>query len=179
MPLSASIPRPDVRRPVAAGAAGMIYPAQADFEAGREFHADLKERMPEFGRDPDELKLLPGIYTIVGRSAQEAEDRYEALRALVDEQMAMASLGNRLGSVDLALGQYAARRTRSPTRCRSVWKAAADGLNIMPAALPGSPDDFCMLVVPELQRRGLLRTGYTGTTLRDHPGLRRPEQRSR
>jgi hypothetical protein len=30
------------------------------------------------------------------------------------------------------------------------------------------------LVVPELQRRGLFRTEYTGTTLRDHLGLARP-----
>jgi N-acetyl-S-(2-succino)cysteine monooxygenase len=30
------------------------------------------------------------------------------------------------------------------------------------------------LVVPELQRRGIFRTEYTGTTLRDHLGLARP-----
>lgn len=32
-------------------------------------------------------------------------------------------------------------------------------------------------VVPELQRRGLFRTEYEGTTLRDHLGLSRPENR--
>jgi N-acetyl-S-(2-succino)cysteine monooxygenase len=30
------------------------------------------------------------------------------------------------------------------------------------------------MVVPELQRRGLFRTAYEGTTLRDHLGLDRP-----
>ncbi|WP_210879487.1 hypothetical protein [Roseovarius autotrophicus] len=30
------------------------------------------------------------------------------------------------------------------------------------------------LVIPELQRRGLYRTAYQGTTLRDHLGLPRP-----
>jgi hypothetical protein len=30
------------------------------------------------------------------------------------------------------------------------------------------------LLVPELQERGLYRTDYTGTTLRDHLGLREP-----
>jgi N-acetyl-S-(2-succino)cysteine monooxygenase len=44
----------------------------------------------------------------------------------------------------------------------------------MPAYFPGAFDDFVNLVVPELQRRGLFRTEYTGTTLRDHLGLRRP-----
>ena len=30
------------------------------------------------------------------------------------------------------------------------------------------------LVVPELQRRGVFRERYTGTTLREHLGLARP-----
>lgn len=34
--------------------------------------------------------------------------------------------------------------------------------------------DFGRLVVPELQRRGLFRTEYEGTTLREHLGLKRP-----
>lgn len=51
---------------------------------------------------------------------------------------------------------------------------AADGFNVMPAELPGGLDAFCVLVVPELQRRGLFRTAYTGRTLREHLGLRRP-----
>jgi hypothetical protein len=40
--------------------------------------------------------------------------------------------------------------------------------------LPGGLNDFVDLVVPELQRRGLFRTEYTGTTLREHYGLDRP-----
>ena len=36
-------------------------------------------------------------------------------------------------------------------------------------------DDFVELVIPELQRRGIFRTEYTGTTLRDHLDLPRPE----
>ncbi|MGU3497268.1 LLM class flavin-dependent oxidoreductase [Mycobacterium sp. C31M] len=54
---------------------------------------------------------------------------------------------------------------------------AADGFNVMPPYLPGGLDDFVTQVVPILQRRGLFRTEYTGTTLRDHYGLRRPVSR--
>ena len=54
---------------------------------------------------------------------------------------------------------------------------AADGFNVMPAWLPGSLDDFVDMVVPELQRRGLFRTSYSGTTLRGHLGLPRPAPR--
>ncbi len=48
---------------------------------------------------------------------------------------------------------------------------AADGFNVMPAALPGGLDDFIELVVPELRRRGLFREEYEGPTLRHNLGL--------
>ncbi len=50
----------------------------------------------------------------------------------------------------------------------------ADGFNLMPPSLPGSIDDFVDQVIPELQRRGLFRTEYEGSTLREHLGLERP-----
>ena len=56
-------------------------------------------------------------------------------------------------------------------------KSACDGFNVMPPYIPGSLDDFCRLVVPELQRRGLFRTEYEGGTLRENLGLPRPQSR--
>ncbi len=53
----------------------------------------------------------------------------------------------------------------------------ADGFVVMPAYFPGAFDDFVDRVVPELQRRGLYRREYEGTTLRDHLGLARVERR--
>ena len=52
---------------------------------------------------------------------------------------------------------------------------AADGFNIMPPQYPQGLEAFASQVVPILQERGLFRTEYTGTTLRDHYGLPRPE----
>jgi len=54
---------------------------------------------------------------------------------------------------------------------------AADGFNVMPAWLPGSLKDFVDLVIPELQRRGLFRTEYEASTLRENLGLPRPINR--
>ncbi|MEV4096880.1 NtaA/DmoA family FMN-dependent monooxygenase [Streptosporangium saharense] len=45
-----------------------------------------------------------------------------------------------------------------------------DGVVVFPPYQPGSLDAFVDLVVPELQRRGLFRTAYTGTTFREHLG---------
>ncbi|MBU8541597.1 LLM class flavin-dependent oxidoreductase [Roseomonas tokyonensis] len=52
-----------------------------------------------------------------------------------------------------------------------------DGFNIMFPHVPAGLDAFVDKVVPELQRRGLFRRDYEGTTLRDHLGLKRPENR--
>ena len=54
---------------------------------------------------------------------------------------------------------------------------ACDGFNVMFPYLPGGLDDFVDQVVPELQRRGLFRRDYEGTTLREHLGLPRPGNR--
>ncbi len=216
----------EVGRELAAETADMVYSVQSDFETGRAFYEDVKSRMPKYGREPDELKIMPGIYTIIGESAQEAEDKYQALRALVDETQARAMLGVCLGGADLSAypfdgpvpsglttnagtthlatmlkiardrqltlgelamdvaaggyGHWAVRGT--PTHIADQMEerfsgGAADGFNLMPATLPGGLRDFIRLVIPELQRRGLFRTDYTGTTLRDHLGLKRPQRR--
>jgi alkanesulfonate monooxygenase SsuD/methylene tetrahydromethanopterin reductase-like flavin-dependent oxidoreductase (luciferase family) len=206
----------------------MVYTVQSDFESGREFYADLKSRMAKYGRAPDELKIMPGIYTIVGSSAQEADDIYGALRDLVDEDTARAMLGACLGGADISsvpfdgpvpdglstnagtthlktmvkiaqdrnlslrelamdvaaggYGHWAVRGT--PVQIADQLEerfrgGAADGYNLMPATLPNGLQDFIRLVLPELQRRGLFRTEYSGSTLRDHLGLKRPPRRVR
>jgi len=54
---------------------------------------------------------------------------------------------------------------------------AADGFNVMSPLLPLSLNAFVDLVVPELQKRGLYRTSYGGTTLRENLGLPMPISR--
>ena len=54
---------------------------------------------------------------------------------------------------------------------------ACDGFCVMPPYMPGQHDDFCRLVVPELQKRGIFRKEYEGATLRENLGLPRPKSR--
>ena len=56
---------------------------------------------------------------------------------------------------------------------------AADGFNVMPPWLTGGFEVFADEVLPILRARGLFRTDYTGTTLREHYGLARPVNRNR
>jgi FMN-dependent oxidoreductase (nitrilotriacetate monooxygenase family) len=57
-----------------------------------------------------------------------------------------------------------------------LWfeNGAADGFNFMPPSIPDQLEVFVDHVVPILRERGLFRTEYEGTTLRDHYGLERP-----
>ena len=57
------------------------------------------------------------------------------------------------------------------------WLAAgaSDGFNVQSAFLVQQLRAFVDLVVPELRHRGLFRTDYEGSTLREHLGLSRPD----
>jgi alkanesulfonate monooxygenase len=54
---------------------------------------------------------------------------------------------------------------------------ASDGFNILFSFLPEGLDDFVDKVIPELQRRGIFRREYSGSTLRENLGLPRPANR--
>lgn len=49
---------------------------------------------------------------------------------------------------------------------------AADGFNVMAPVLPGGLQDFAELVMPELRKRDLIRSKYTGATLRENLELK-------
>lgn len=59
----------------------------------------------------------------------------------------------------------------------ATWVAeeAADGFTVVFPYLPQGLDDVTQRLVPELQRRGLFRQDYEGSTLREHFGLPRPK----
>ncbi|MDT7805988.1 MAG: hypothetical protein QOI78_9421 [Actinomycetota bacterium] len=54
---------------------------------------------------------------------------------------------------------------------RYVHTRAVDGFNISPHLVPAALDDIVDRLVPQLQDRGVYRTEYEGTTLREHLGL--------
>jgi len=53
-----------------------------------------------------------------------------------------------------------------------VQADASDGFVLVPHVTPGGLDEFADTVVPLLQERGVFRTEYEGTTLREHLGLK-------
>ncbi|HET6607891.1 MAG TPA: LLM class flavin-dependent oxidoreductase [Rhodopila sp.] len=57
-------------------------------------------------------------------------------------------------------------------------EGACDGFVVAGTHMPGTFEDFVRFVTPELQRRGLFRTEYTGSTLRENLGLPMPKRGS-
>ena len=58
---------------VAAEFAEVIFCAPLTLEAGKTLYGDLKEAMAKHGRDPDAMKIMPGLSTIIGASESEAD----------------------------------------------------------------------------------------------------------
>jgi FMN-dependent oxidoreductase (nitrilotriacetate monooxygenase family) len=111
----------------------------------------------------------------VGRSTEGNQSRFDLVVGLARrENLSLRQLIERLAG---GRGHRVFAGTASQVADElEHWfsEGAADGFNIMPATLPGGLADFVEQVVPELQRRGLFRTEYSGTTLREHYGLPRP-----
>ncbi|WP_306216380.1 LLM class flavin-dependent oxidoreductase [Actinoplanes sp. RD1] len=211
-------------RELAARYAEAVFTAQQTLAEAREFARDLKRRAAALGRDPDTVKILPGIVPAIGATEAEAAELEEELDRLIKPEYALRQLATTLkvdpsalrldrelpedlppeDEIEGAKSRYTlivtlARRERLTVRqligrlgggrghrtfagtpeqvadAIEEWhrQGAADGFNIMPPVLPSGLEAFVDHVVPILQRRGLFRTEYTGTTLRDHYGLPR------
>ncbi|WP_093752954.1 NtaA/DmoA family FMN-dependent monooxygenase [Streptomyces sp. DvalAA-19] len=77
-------------REFAASAADIIFTRHGTLEAGRAFYADVKARLAAYGREPDDLKIMPGVTVVVGDTDAEAQEQaYEIRRQQVSPQNAI------------------------------------------------------------------------------------------
>ncbi|WP_422098209.1 LLM class flavin-dependent oxidoreductase [Variovorax sp.] len=84
-------------RQLAAETAELIFAAPGTLANARAFYADIKSRMRKLGRDPEHLKILPGAFTIVADTVDEAKAIRAKLDSLVHYDSAIASLSIALG----------------------------------------------------------------------------------
>lgn len=100
--------------------------------------------------------------------------RERAIRLAEREGLTVRQLAQRLGGY-AGLAMVGTPQSIADEMEHWLEGRGSDGFNIMFPYLPEGLDDFVDKVVPELQRRGLFRQDYEGTTLRDHLGLPRPK----
>ncbi|GAA1909541.1 NtaA/DmoA family FMN-dependent monooxygenase [Williamsia serinedens] len=222
----------DAGRDFAAQRADAIFSRHATYDEGRAFFADVKGRLPGFGRRPEDLLILPAATFVLGDTDAEAADiAHEVRLQQVSGATAIAFLEqmwNRdlsdhdpdgpLPTVDpvpgentVARGRASVRHHRDPIEVAREWRAIAeaknlttrelivevtsrqnfvgspqtvadtidrfvqddvsDGFILVPHITPGGLDRFADDVIPLLQEKGVYRTEWEGTTLRDNLGL--------
>jgi len=218
----------DDGRAFAARYAEAIFTAHQTLANAQAFYGDIKRQAAGFGRNPDHIKILPGISPFIGGTEAEAKRLEQDFNDLIQPEYSLGQLQRMIGldlsrhDLDAPFPRHLVRtdgelgvasrfqvvldivdREKPTIRqliqrlaggrghhviagtpeqiadAMQTWSenGAADGFNVMPPYFPGGFDVFASEVVPILRRRGLFREDYTGTTLRDHFGLPRPESR--
>jgi FMN-dependent oxidoreductase (nitrilotriacetate monooxygenase family) len=214
-----SIPRSPQVRPVlmqagasprgrqfAARWAEAIFCTPATREDAQAFRADIRARMDQAGRNPDDCKVLPSMTLVLGETDSIARERAAYLASLVDPELVIAASSWAVAA-DLSLAEgstpgsnqgvdghrqrfeqvarqhgipfaEAIRRPRALIAGTAQTIAdiledwfhndACDGFILPSTVFPGTFEDITRTLVPELQRRGLYRTAYTGRTLREN-----------
>jgi len=196
----------------AAKHADAIFAIQPRPEDAKRYFDTIKGRMAEFGRAPEECKILFGAQPVIGASEAEAREKQDEHNSLVPLEGGMTILSAHadydLSKIDLDSAmadrtepelQRLKTRFRKPSgesmTLREVAQrhgqsvglpqfvgtvksvadqmeaflqtAGGDGFMLSPIYCPGAIEEFVDLVVPELQRRGLMRREYRGRTMRD------------
>lgn len=137
----------DEGRDFAAASADAIFSRHSTLEAGQSFYADVKGRLPKFGRTRDELLILPAATFVLGDTDSEAAELAQGIRlAQVSPATAikfLEQLWNRdlsdhdpdgpLPSVDpvvgentVARGRASVRMHRDPVATAQEWRAKAE-----------------------------------------------------
>ncbi|MEV6722036.1 NtaA/DmoA family FMN-dependent monooxygenase [Streptomyces xanthochromogenes] len=225
-------------REFAASSADAIFSRYATLKEGQAFYADVKGRLPRYGRERDQLLILPAASFVLGDTDAEAEEIARDVRRQqvsgataikhlefvwnrdlsgYDPEGPLPDVDPDLGEHTVARGRAQVRMYRDPLATAREWRELAeankwsirdlvietgnrqtfvgspatlagtindfvqadvsDGFILVPHITPGGLDSFADQVVPLLQERGVYRTEYEGTTLRDHLGLAHPDER--
>lgn len=210
---------------LAAKTAEVVFTGWQTLEQAQAFYRDLKGRLAKYGRKPDDLKIMPGVFITVAKTEAEAIAKRKELDSLILPEAGLKYLSSFVGvdltgydvngpipthsqSDDPTNPQIRANIVRGIAERegfqsirelyefiaggRGHWEIigtpgqiadqlqewfeneAADGFNVMAPTFPEGLNDIVELVIPELQRRGLFRTEYEGTTLRENLGLSLP-----
>ncbi|WP_420997132.1 LLM class flavin-dependent oxidoreductase [Cupriavidus sp. 30B13] len=79
-----------------------VFTAQQTVDDAVAFYADVKSRLAKYGREPDDLKILPGVFPVVGHSESEAREKFEQLQSLIDPVVGLALVSGLSGGFDLS-----------------------------------------------------------------------------
>jgi alkanesulfonate monooxygenase len=94
----------DARR-FAAEFAEVIFSSHLTKQQSKTYYAAVKAHVAEFGRTPSDIKIMPGLNPIVGRTSAEADEKLEFLNSLIEPIVAREILSTFIG-VDLSVYNF-------------------------------------------------------------------------
>lgn len=77
--------------------ADAMFTSQPDIEHDRQFYAGAKAHAERYGRNPDDLVVLPGLYAVVGDTEADARKRKAEFDDLMETKFLVRNLANSLG----------------------------------------------------------------------------------
>jgi len=87
---------------LAAQTAEVIFTAQQTLADAQAFYRDVKGRLARYGRKPEQLKIMPGVFPVIGRTEAEAQEKFQALQDLILPEVGLALLSGLIRGVDLS-----------------------------------------------------------------------------
>lgn len=86
-------------RQIGARVADVIYSIALTLPQAQAFYSDMKARARSFGRNPDELLIMPGVIPYVAATQAEAQAKLDALQDLIDPITGLSELYSNFGDL--------------------------------------------------------------------------------
>ena len=115
-------------RDFASRRADAIFAVQQSIEGAAAFRKDIDERAEKHGRRPSDVLILNDVGPIIGRTREEAEEKYRAISELVDVDTALAYLGRFFDDIDWSSYDLDGPFPDLGDFGRSGWQSATDGI---------------------------------------------------
>jgi len=77
--------------------ADAIFTTQTTLADGLAFYKEMKQRARQWGRNPDHLKIMPGLSTVIGSTEAEAQARFDQLNSYQGENGLLNQIAQRIG----------------------------------------------------------------------------------
>jgi FMN-dependent oxidoreductase (nitrilotriacetate monooxygenase family) len=140
----------DGGRELAAKLADVIFSRHSGYSDGRAFYADVKRRLGAYGRQPEDLKIIPATTAVIGDTEEDAEEKAAHIRLQqVSPQGAIAFLeqvwGRDLSAYDPegplpdiepdvsgleGITRGRVRHEKDPLAVAAKWRAMAEEKNL-------------------------------------------------
>jgi len=91
----------EVGKELAAKTAEVIFTAWQTLEEAQAFYRDVKGRLAKYGRKPEDLKIMPGVFITVAKTEEEALAKQRELNSYILPEVGLVYLSN-FTNIDLS-----------------------------------------------------------------------------